>query len=729
MRPGIDRCILKDNAMILFEQDYALLPKEHFDYNTPNKSFIKMYAILKQMGIKNNKFFLILLDKDLAGIDPHNLQDNSTELKLRIAQEAKLNPWYCFRSLIRIPATGTDGTPFELSRANLSMIWLFFNHIDNLIIIPRQLGKTIASISITSVVLYVIGEHLEFAMLTKDATLRKANVGRLKDIRDCYPKWFIHKQRSDTDNTEALSYTTLGNKYTTFLGQKSISGAEKLGRGMTVPSQHWDEPAFMSNIDITYPIAISTTNTAIEMAKKYNQPYGNMLTTTAGVLNTPEGTFVHNLMTNSLNFTEKLYDLNNVTELINIVKDNSRQQMVYTEFSYQQLGKTDEWFGDVSARTAGDEDIIARDYLNRWTHSSGGQKPVDKKSLDLLYRSKVEASYIQYIDGFMIKWYIPESVVMNPQSMTEIPILIGMDASENVGRDFTSLVFTDGRDMSVIGVCTCNTTNIIKVAMFICRWLILDNVLFIPERNSVGCAIIDYCLLQLEKLNINPFYRIYNEVIQAFGIGSRKITRAELNRPGFYNDHRNAFGFRTSGASRPFLYKTVFSRLMKTSCHNVRDISLVNQISGLTVKNGRIDHSSGGNDDSVIAYILTGFALFFGENLDMYDFCRGRTIILLKDMVITEDGKTRDIIDLANIDLLKQEIIHLERGAKYESNETIRVEMLHKVNEMKKRLPKDGGDLSSDAQSVTQLKPKKQLLPESSTGGSSVYLSRFFSGI
>jgi len=713
--------------MILFENDYIMMGKDHYDYGTNNLSFVKMYSILKRMGVRNNKFFLMILDTDLIGVDPHNLRDNSMELKLRIAQECKLNPWYVFRSVIRVPAAGTDGIPFRLSRANLAMIWLFFNHVDNLLIMPRQVGKTIGSISISAVITYILGDHITFAMLTKDDTLRKENVERLADIRDGFPEWLVFKQSSDTSNSESISYTNYNNKYITFVGQNSIKGAEKLGRGMTVPSQHWDEIAVFPKIQITYPIAISSTNAAIESAKANHQPYGNILTTTAGMLNTEEGKFTHKLICNSLPFTEKLYDLSDVNELNRIVKENNRQGMVYCEFSYRQLGKTDEWFLDKAAKTAGDQDVIDRDYLNKWTFGTASS-PMTKDVLNRLHQGKAEPVYIQYIEDFLIRWYIPEDVVTDKVAFSKIPIAIGMDASENVGKDFTSFVFSDARDMSVLATCACNTTNIIKVAAFIVRWVKLENVVFIPERNSVGVAIIDYCLLQLEELGINPFYRIYNTVIQEGKLDGKTVCKAELSRPGLYDRHRKTFGFRTSSASRPFLYKTVFGRLMETSCHNVKDYMLVNQIAGLTTRNGRIDHGTDGNDDSVIAYVLTGYLLFFGNNLGMYDFAGGNIDNLLCDLEPEKNNK-KDSIGKASIEQIKTLIIHLERKLKSTSNDTLKIEILQRIRRLKDQLPPEDENSLSDANSLTQLKPKRLPIPGNTTFDKGNHIFSFLSGL
>lgn len=694
--------------MYLFKEDYAHLSSDHFDANTNNVDFIRMFLLLKRMGIENNKFFLIVTQPELRGIDPHNLKDDSQELKLKIAYECKVNPWYFFREVIRIPVVGHDGIHFILNRANLSLIWLFFNHIDNLLVMPRQLGKTIGSISISTLITFVTGLNTTFSMLTKDDKLRKENVDRLRDIRDALPEWFVHKMASDTDRAEEISYSALKNKYNTFVAQGSISGAEKLGRGMTTPCQHWDEPAYFNKIEVTYPIAISSTNTAIENAQKFGQHYGNILTTTAGKLNTEEGKFTHSLICNSLVFNERLYDLPNETKLREMVMTNSKQGMVYSEFTFGQLGKTKEWFDAVAARTVGGEDIVNRDLLNIWTYGTE-KSPIDKSFLERMYASKRDPEYIQFMDEFIINWYIPKEIVKTRAHFNDIPIVIGMDGSENVGKDFTSFVFVDARTMEVIGTCVCNTVNIIKVALFITKFLVQDNVLFIPERNSVGVAIIDMCLLELDKLGINPFLRIYNDVIQFKD--DEKYNKINIHAPGIYDKYRKTFGFRTTSSAsrgRSFLYKTVFFKALDIACHLINDIGLVNEIAGLGIKNGRIDHSSSGHDDRIIGYILTGFLLFFGNNLDRYDFCKNRTDDILKGIGKVSDDDISGTMTFDELEDIKDKITLLDKRLKMERNSTIRIDMMHSLKRYKSMIPEGSDNIIKDIPSLTQLRQKRQ---------------------
>lgn len=64
----------------------------YYQDSTTNQSFMKMHYFLKAKGIKNNKFFLIIYDAGLMGVDPRD-PNLSTEMKLRIMRECMVNYW------------------------------------------------------------------------------------------------------------------------------------------------------------------------------------------------------------------------------------------------------------------------------------------------------------------------------------------------------------------------------------------------------------------------------------------------------------------------------------------------------------------------------------------------------------------------------------------------------------------------------------------------------------
>lgn len=213
---------------ILYLEDFHKY-KPHIHWRTKNNSFIRMSMVLKRMGITNNIFFLALLQPELELVNPHDKNLNEIT-KAKILVECKLNPWYFFREVVRIPVSGDETIPFDLHRGNLAAIWTFLNDIDFGLIQPRQTGKTFGTQSIVCYYMYIMADGVDIGMFTKDADLVRDNVQRLKDIRDALPSWMVDKCGKDSDNKEGLSYFKKNNKYKTFTSAIDERGAYKQGR-------------------------------------------------------------------------------------------------------------------------------------------------------------------------------------------------------------------------------------------------------------------------------------------------------------------------------------------------------------------------------------------------------------------------------------------------------------------------------------------------------------------
>ena len=187
--------------MILFRKDWAKYPKAIIHTSTQNVSFIRMAGLLKHMGVKNFAFLLALHNPDLEHVDPFS--ENLTNLEMMaIAEECKQNPWYIFREIIRIPVDGTK-TPSRLlaNRGNISMYWLFFNHVTSLLIQPRQTGKSVSVDSLMISLLNIICYRTYIHLFTKDDGLRVKNISRLKAMQDELPSFLNLKTRQDANNT------------------------------------------------------------------------------------------------------------------------------------------------------------------------------------------------------------------------------------------------------------------------------------------------------------------------------------------------------------------------------------------------------------------------------------------------------------------------------------------------------------------------------------------------
>ena len=63
-----------------------------YDWKTRNQSFLDMHYFLRNKGLVNNKFFLVLYDSDLLGVDPRDPM-LPTQMKMRVLRECLTNFW------------------------------------------------------------------------------------------------------------------------------------------------------------------------------------------------------------------------------------------------------------------------------------------------------------------------------------------------------------------------------------------------------------------------------------------------------------------------------------------------------------------------------------------------------------------------------------------------------------------------------------------------------------
>ena len=116
-----------------------------YDYETSNQSFINLNNRLKDMGIANNKQFLLLNNKDLVGVNPWDKNLSETK-KGEIIQECENNIWYFLREVIRIPEDIFDNTKlsskFYINLGVFVMIFLWTGGFNQFTCMPTAMFKT-----------------------------------------------------------------------------------------------------------------------------------------------------------------------------------------------------------------------------------------------------------------------------------------------------------------------------------------------------------------------------------------------------------------------------------------------------------------------------------------------------------------------------------------------------------------------------------------------------------
>jgi hypothetical protein len=618
--------------IILFEKDWLRYPQAIIDYQTTNRSALELAAKLSMMGVKNNAFFLVLLDKELQGVDPHS-SVLTTDQMYRIGVECKRNPWYFFREVARAPArSGVSGKKVQFNRANICLWWCFFNHITIILIQPRQTGKSFSTDLLMTELTNFLCFNTQINLMTKDDKLRVENIKRLKDIYDELPGYLNFKTKADVSNTEEISIGKFNNTYKTHVPQGSEKKAYNQGRGMTSAIFHIDEPPFQAHIGISMPSALMAMAAAVEDAKEANDPYGVIMTTTAGKIDDRDGAFIYKIVNQSAVWSELFYDCKNSEELEVVVRQHSRSDeegrtafRVYASFNHKQLGKDDAWLMEQIERTTVEGEDADRDLFNIWT-SGSLSSPLSKEAAAAVKTSIIPVAHDQIfsIGSYILRWYIPQNAIAN--FMANRKVTIGIDTSDASGGDDIGVVFTDVETGATIAAGNYNVTSLVTFV----TWLIylletFENTVMVIERRSSAIMIIDFLLDMLPTKGIDPFKRLFNWVVNdpleypEFHEESRlPMSRRSSN---IYVRAKRHFGFATSGTgqtSRSELYSTTLQQAARQCGNRIYDNALATQLLSLIKKDGRVDHPTGGHDDLVIGWLLNQWFLTKAKNLSAY---------------------------------------------------------------------------------------------------------------
>ena len=692
--------------MILFLKDWKKYPTAIIDYNTTNKSFLRYAGLLKAMGVKNHAFPLALINPNLAGVNPHDPTISLEEMTAVVA-EAKENPWYIFREIIKIPASsGTQPVPLEANRGNISLFWLFFNHITGLLIQPRQTGKSVSVDSLMISLINILCVKTNVHLFTKDDGLRSKNIQRLKDLQEELPYYLNLKTKQDANNTERITVNRLGNNYVTSVPQSSEKAARNVGRGYTVAIHHVDEIAFINNIHISLPALLASSNAAVDSAKLNGSPYGNLFTTTAGFLSTSAGKYAkEKIYDKALRWTEHLYDCEDEEDLRKTIKSNNPNGniSILLEFSHRQLGKTDEWLREKMQQAFSEGENAEADYLNKWSQGSE-ESPIPKEILERIHKSMVGDPYIEVSDyGYITKWYVPKSEVLS--KLHHRKLVMGLDTSEANGGDDISMNIRDADSGELVAAGNYNELNTIVFSEWIAQWLVdFPNLTLVIEKRSTGSTMIENILLLLPQYNIDPFKRIFNWVVDEAHVNEdfKEALETPMHRRNmqFYDKYKKYFGFATSGAgktSRSMLYGRIFNNALFYTANNVRDAILITQLAGLRKRNGRIDHGVDGHDDSVIAWLLSYWFLSDAKNKSYYGLDNKNILSIIQLTDINNAGGKDAIARKEKNNMVRREIELVSEKLKSASSTYEIIMLTNNLNFLTSQLDKEfDNKLNSD---------------------------------
>jgi hypothetical protein len=611
---------------ILFKSDWQLYPSAVIHLETRNKSFLKIAALYKSMGVDNHAFMLALHNPLLRNVDPFD-PHLTMELKAMIAAESRQNFWFWIRECARAPAEGSaDPSMVDANRGNIALWWAFMNHVFTFLIQIRQTGKSFSTYSLMAWLLNMGVLGTEINWLTKDDMLRRAGITLLKDIIAAMPRYLDMRRRDDAQNGEEVTVNELGNHFRTHVPQSSEKRALNQGRGLTSSIMVGDELPFQINCHISLPVALGAMAAAVDKAIANHSPYGIIVPTTAGKKDTPEGRFAFEMLQESAVWDENFFDCENQIALEKLIRTNAPGGVyqVNITMNHRQLGKSDEWLKKVLENVKQTGEAADRDYFNRWT-SGSLTSPFDVEDMQVMRNSVREALYTQiHRNSYITRWYVSKEEAIYRMAHTNT--IASLDTSDASGGDDISLVIACVETGETLCAGSYNETNIIAFAEWLCT-LIVDNpkMTMIIERRSTGASILDYLMYMLPALGIDPFRRLYNRCVQEAEDDRERFAEISVpmgrRDPEILTANKKTFGFATSGsgyASRTELYTSTLQAAIKQVGNRMYDKKLVDQTLSLEIRNGRIDHPKGEHDDMVIGWLLAHWFMTKGKNLQFY---------------------------------------------------------------------------------------------------------------
>lgn len=699
--------------MILFDRDWDFYPDAIADYNTNNQTFIAYSELLRRMGVKNHLWPLQLFQPELSGINVYD-PDLDEITKAKIALEIEGNPFYFLREVSRIPPiSGLDPVQFIANRANMSLTWSYMNHIEYMLIQIRQTGKSVSMDCISTWLQLFAMRNSRQLLITKDDSLRRENVIRLRNMRGYLPKWLVVDDRTDAANQSMVTYNTRGNIYRTAVGQNSEDAALNVGRGASVANLHDDEGPFTSFIWITLPAAAASGNAARDEAERNGLPYSTVYTTTAGKIDSKSGAFMYKLYTGGAPWTEKFLDCMDITDLRNIVKTNGKGKkvMITGDFDHLQLGYDDAWLLKKLLETGAEGEDADRDFFSIWT-SGGVGSPLDTATLSRIAKSGKEPLYRHVTPmRYVADWYVSEDEFLKFKAGQGEHITIGVDTSDSIGNDDIAITFKGTYSGRTLAVANINTSNLISAAQYVVYCLKeLPNSTMIIEKKSSAQTFIDTAIIELVKVGQDPFKRMYNRIIDNPTERHREIdilrqTPVSRRDVDWYDPYRKYFGFNTSGTSRAILYGQVLTSAAKRYADEVNNKVLSGQIRGLVVKNGRIDHAAGEHDDNVISWLLTHWLTMFGKNLNYYGIESSK--IQVRVGTDGQVGTEQDLWKLERQKEIKTEIEELSESLRYLRTPTQIVQAEIRMMKLNSKLETLGGEAVSLDELIREAKESR----------------------
>jgi hypothetical protein len=582
------------------EENVLNMPTLHIE--TLNTSALVMYKILRNRQIKNNKFFLLLYDKDLMRVDPFS-SNLSVEEKVKITNECIVNPFYYYREIYRIPEVG-GYSKFKFDIGNLAQLFLMHQNINILAERSRQTGKTWAALAAYDWIYHFGVTSADIIFGNKNYADAELNIRRFADSVLLRPNFmkesFMVNKKNDINNIKTRYLASRKNTIKEMSSPTSEEQADKLGRGLTSPCLWLDEFAFLKFNGVVYGSASPALSKAMEVAKEKGLPHGKLITTTPNFRDCEEGAYCYNMMENAAIWHDELFDLT-TEELQTYIKENSTNDFIRLRHTWKDLGKSEEWYIHQCRQVNNESLKIKREINIEWTFASDNSI-FDEEVLENAKKFVVPPLKTELIDKV-------HPLILYEELKPSDFYVLSVDVAGGLTRDNTVITIIKYSTNKLVALFKSNKISIPTLEHLIANIVrtTIPNSIVVIERNNNGLAVLQHLLQDsvYSDLRSKIFY-YYKADSNKVKTGVKNISDMSIVKRA---EDKRIYGVNTTGMSREEMLQ-ILNNLVTLTPELIVSEEIFNEILTLEIKsNQKIEHRSNAHDDCIFAMVIGHYAM------------------------------------------------------------------------------------------------------------------------
>lgn len=551
---------------------------------------------------------------------------------------------------------------------------------------------------------YINGRGYKSHLITLKSDNRAQFIDAIKKIRTCMPKYLVNPTWKDKDAGNYLTYKAFGeqhvNTLTISVPQMGRDAAGDLGRGLTVETTIYDEPAYISFIEEIINGCAPSALTAMENARNNGLPHGIGYITTPNTTLHPSGDFMFEKLMTSTEWREKFFDSFSESHLrerlLRASPKTTTSPSIAMVYNYMKLGKDKDWVKETIDSLNLSLAKAKIDLLLMWVEDGENRlfDDITREAINNCKREKVWSKEYRESGLFMDFFHTQEELIQMGRKDHNDFFLIGTDTSAAINKDACTIIMRSMKTGKVIGVGRYALTFLDDVTAILVDLLSsFQNSVLVIERNYAH-HMIDNLLVMLPARGMDPFTRIFNQIYQDTVTYEKEYKEVQAvkfayRQKNFYLKFKQYFGFNTTSRSRETLYGLIQEAVGMTA-YGLNYDMLADELINLRTKGDRIDHDTKKHDDLVISWLLTYWFIKLGANKSLYGIQSGIALTDTRNLLAVANAKKEAPLEphvVQFLDKIRGRVTSLTEELLQSNDNILAIRLEAEIRRLSKMLP------------------------------------------